>query len=152
MRRKDKEIDDIDTINAIMNEAMVCRLAMVEGDRPYVVPLCFGYHDKTLFFHSALEGKKIDILKKNPSVCFEVDKFVDLITPEQPCKWSLRYQSVIGFGTASIVEAFDEKRKALMLIFAHYGGDASEFPASKIRATSIIRVDIQELSGKASVF
>jgi nitroimidazol reductase NimA-like FMN-containing flavoprotein (pyridoxamine 5'-phosphate oxidase superfamily) len=64
MRRHEREITDKKEIEAIIRKALVCRLAMVDGDKPYVVPLCFGYADHTLFFHSAGEGKKLEIIKK----------------------------------------------------------------------------------------
>ena len=64
MRRSEKEITDKLAIEKIINASLVCRLALSDGNQPYIVPLCFGYQDRTLYFHSALEGKKIDILKK----------------------------------------------------------------------------------------
>ena len=79
MRRKEKEIAERSELEAVIKEASVCRIAMVEGTSPYVVPLCFGYDDNTLYFHSAIEGKKIEILKKNNSVCFEMDIGTELI-------------------------------------------------------------------------
>ena len=65
MRRKDKEITDIKSIEKIIHKAKVCRLALSLDDTPYVVPVCFGYSAETIYFHSAKEGKKIDIIKKN---------------------------------------------------------------------------------------
>ena len=65
MRRKDKEITDIESIEKIIHKAKVCRLALSLDDTPYVVPVCFGYSAETIYFHSAKEGKKIDIIKKN---------------------------------------------------------------------------------------
>ena len=65
MRRKDKEITDIKSIEKIIQKSKVCRLGLSLNDTPYIVPVCFGYRAKTLYFHSAQEGKKIDIIKKN---------------------------------------------------------------------------------------
>ena len=73
MRRREKEITDESTLESIILASLVCRLALSDGNQPYIVPLCFGYQDKTLYFHSALEGKKIDIIKHNQNVCFEFD-------------------------------------------------------------------------------
>ena len=72
MRRKDREIEDRAELESIIGAAMVCRLAMSEDDRPYIVPLCFGYKDGNLYFHSAEEGKKLEILRVNSSICFEI--------------------------------------------------------------------------------
>jgi len=65
MRRKDKEIKEIKDIEEILHKATVCRVAMVSNNSPYIVPLNFGYKDRCLYFHSAGEGKKLDILREN---------------------------------------------------------------------------------------
>ncbi|MGW8186537.1 MAG: pyridoxamine 5'-phosphate oxidase family protein, partial [Desulfobacterales bacterium] len=105
MRRKDKEISDRDEIELIIEKALVCRLAMVDEAEPYLVPLCFGFRNNTLFFHSAAEGKKLGLLRKNPRVCFELDCDTEVRTGEKACDFSMRYRSVIGFGTVAFVEA-----------------------------------------------
>jgi hypothetical protein len=70
MRRSDREITDIVEIESILNEAHVCRIGLSVGVEPYIVPLCFGYIGGTIYLHSAMFGKKIAILKKNPRCCF----------------------------------------------------------------------------------
>ena len=59
MRRKEKEITDIKSIEEIINKAKVCRLALSLDDTPYVVPVCFGYNGETIYIHSAKEGQNI---------------------------------------------------------------------------------------------
>jgi len=150
MRRKDKEVIDPNVIQTILADARVCRLAMVDGDMPYVVPLCFGFRDNSLFFHSALEGKKIEALKRNPAVCFEVDMLFKTIPSEKACGWSMKYHSVIGFGKAIFLEDAEEKRKALEIISSRYAHAPLDIPEDRIRSTTVIRVDIQSMTGKAS--
>lgn len=65
MRRKDKEIADPRKIEAVLNQAQIIHLAMLDGDRPYIIPLNFGYADNAIYFHCAREGKKIDLIKLN---------------------------------------------------------------------------------------
>ena len=65
MHRNDKEIKDVAAIEGVLRAAKVCRLGLCDGDRPYVVALCFGYDGDALYFHSAGQGKKLDILRKN---------------------------------------------------------------------------------------
>ena len=120
MRRKDKEISDKSDIDAIIEKANVCKLGMVNGNTPYIVPLCFGYQDNTLYFHSALKGKKIDCLRNNSNICFEFDLIAEPKEAEEPCSWGMNYQSVVGFGKAAFIESSDEKRKALGIIMAQY--------------------------------
>jgi uncharacterized protein len=150
MRRKDKEIIDSAVIQDILANAKVCRLSMIDGDMPYVVPLCFGYCDNALFFHSAPEGKKIEALRKNPNVCFEIDALFGTVLSGEPCGCSIKYQSVIGFGKAVFLEKVEEKKEALANISRRYAHDVLQFPEQRVMATAVIRVDIQNMTGKSS--
>jgi hypothetical protein len=152
MRRKDREITDIALTEDIIRNSMVCRLGMSRDDQPYVVPLCFAYSDKTLYFHSAGEGLKLEILQQNPNVCVEFDIDQEVIQGDKPCKWSMQYRSVIGFGKASFVEDLEEKRKGLDAIMKHYSGRSFEYVESAIESTCIIKVEIESMTGKNSIF
>lgn len=148
MRRKDREITDIKEIEAIIRRAGVCRLAMVDDGRPYLVPLCFGYQDRTLYFHSAMKGKKLDLLKKNGQVCFEMEGECELVEGERACDWGMKYESVVGFGRAVFMDDPESKLKALALIMAGYSDRLFEFSDSEIKNTCVFRVDISEMRGK----
>ena len=152
MRRKDKEICDASDINAIIKKAKVCRLGMVDGNTPYIVPLCFGYHDNVLYFHGSLQGRKVDLLRKNPNVCFEFDLITQTIESDNACDWSMKYQSVIGFGKATFIESSDEKRKKLSIIMDQYSDRPFQFPENILRATAVIKVEIESMTGKQSGF
>jgi len=152
MRRKEKEIRDKAEIESIIREAIVCRLAMSDNDVPYIVPMNFGYADDTLYFHSALKGRKIDILRRNNRVCFEFDTDGEIERGEKACDWGIHYKSVIGFGTASLVEDPDAKRQALDIIMSQYanGKETFQYPDTKLKGTAIIRVEIDGMTGKRS--
>jgi len=150
MRRKDKEIKDMEEIESIINKSNVCRIALSENNSPYIVPVCFGYKDNCLYFHSANEGKKIDIIKKNNKICFEFDDYSGLLISENPCDWDMKYYSVIGHGKASIIDDYEEKIKALNIIIEHYSESSYEFPQKFIDAVTIIKVEIENISGKKS--
>ncbi|MGD2272123.1 MAG: pyridoxamine 5'-phosphate oxidase family protein [Desulfobacterales bacterium] len=150
MRRKEREITDQKSIEDIINKAWVCRLAMVDGDCPYVVPLCFGYADRTLYFHSAAEGKKLEILKKNNRVCFEFDIDPSLKTNAKPCAWGMNYKSVIGFGHAYFLNDVESQRRALDIIMRNYSIKAFEYENSAIEKTTVIKVEIEQMTGKQS--
>ena len=152
MRRKDREITDIALTEDIIRNSMVCRLGMSRDDQPYVVPLCFAYSDKTLYFHSAGEGLKLEILQQNPNVCVEFDIDQEVIQGDKPCKWSMQYRSVIGFGKASFVEDLEEKRKGLDAIMQHYAGRSFEYLEPAIESIVIIKVEIESMTGKKSGF
>ena len=148
MRKKEKEITTDEAIEAIIQRSLVCRLALSEENHPYIVPLCFGYDQHTLYFHCDREGKKIDILRKNNQVCFEFDIDQELVKAEQACKFDMKYRSVIGFGKAYLVEDPESKQKALQVIMGHYAGQSYTFPEDIVNKTGIIKVEIESISGK----
>jgi len=148
MRRKDREITDRAEIEAILKKALVCRIGLADGGEPYIVPLSFGYEDGAVYLHSAVEGKKIAMLEKNPRCCFEVDICDRLIRSDNPCSWGMRYRSVIGFGRASIVTNAGEKRHGLNCIMRHYGGGTHEFSERDIGSVAVIRIAIESMTGK----
>lgn len=151
MRRRDKEIKDPQDIEQIIARSQVCHLALSDGGRPYIVPLCFGKRDDTLFFHSAAEGAKIDILKRNPEVCFQFETDVQVIKSAQPCRWGMKYQSVIGHGRARFLTDAREKRSAFDVIMRHYGAAGPfDYQAQLMEGIVVIAVDIVRLTGKAS--
>ncbi len=148
MRRKEQEITDIAAIEDIIRKAQVCRLGLTENGRPYIVPLCFGYKDNTLYFHSAREGKKLDIIRKNNKVCFEIDTDHELVIGKKACDCSMKYRSVIGFGRAELIEETELKRRAFDIIMQKYSDDSFEYPEESIQNTVIIKVKIESTTGK----
>ena len=150
MRRKEKEITDKIALESIIIRSSVCRLAMSEENRPYIVPLSFGYKDDTLYFHSALEGRKLDILRKNNNVCFEFDIDHEIVEADDACEWTMKFQSVIGVGKGSIIEDFESKRKALNIIMQHYSRNSYEYPDKTVKKIVIIKVEIEHMTGKKS--
>ena len=123
---------------------------MLDGQQPYIVPLCFGYRDNTLYFHSALKGHKIDLLEINSNVCFEFDRIAEPVESDKACNWSMKYQSVIGYGKAVLLDDPDEKCKALAIILAQYSDKTFEFPENEVKATAVIKVDIVRMTAKQS--
>jgi nitroimidazol reductase NimA-like FMN-containing flavoprotein (pyridoxamine 5'-phosphate oxidase superfamily) len=148
MRRAEKEIKDRKAIEEILRRATVCRLGLCDGHLPYVVPLSFGYEENRLYFHSAPEGRKMEIIKANPQVCFEVDVDEEYVAAEVPCDWTVKYSSVIGFGKAHLLESAEEKRRALDVILAHYSSGKYEYPLGTLDTVAVVRVDIDRMTGK----
>jgi len=150
MRREEKEIKDTAEIEEILSKAFVCRLGLCDNGRPYVVPLCFGYKDNALYFHCAKEGKKLDILRENNNVCFEVDTDCQVIKAEQACKFEMRYKSVIGFGRAQLIEDPELKRRGLDVIMQQFSKGPFEYPQENLRKTMVVKVEIESMTGKKS--
>ncbi|MBE9574592.1 MAG: pyridoxamine 5'-phosphate oxidase family protein [Proteobacteria bacterium] len=148
MRKKEMEITDTAAIESIILKSSVCRLAMSENDRPYIVPLCFGYKDNALYFHSAREGKKVDMLRKNSKVCFELDTDNEIVSDESPCKWTMKYRSVIGNGKASLIHDPEAKRQAFDIIMHHYSDKVSAYSEAGLDNSLIIKIEIESMTGK----
>jgi len=152
MRRIDKEITDRDAIEAILNRGDICRIALSSDNHPYIVPLVYGYRDRCLYFHSAQEGKKIEMIRENNRVCFEIECDTELVRGENPCLWGMKYKSVIGFGIATLIDDTREKLQAMDIIMAHYAEKPNvAYSEDFLQSVLIIKVEIEQMTGKASV-
>lgn len=154
MRRRDREVTDEKLVLEIIETCKVCRLAMVDEEGVYIVPMNFGYFfengELVFYFHSAKEGRKLDAIKTNPSVGFEMDCGHELLKDEKACEYSYYYQSIIGKGHASIVEDVQEKTEAFALIMEHQAGKRFEFDEKMANAVAIIKVRVEEFAAKAN--
>ena len=150
MRRTDRQITDSAEIESILQGSMICRLGLADGGEPYIVPLSFGYTGGAIYLHSALDGKKISMINRNPRCCFEIDQCGKVTRTEPPCAWGIEYRSVIGFGRACIIEDSEEKKRGLNCIMSHYGGEPQQFSDENIRNVCVIRIDIESMTGKKS--
>jgi len=151
MRRKDKEVSELAQIEAIINGANICRLGLCDDGKVYIVPMSFGYANRKLYFHSAKEGKKIEILKLNPNVGFEIDIDLGLVSHKVACDWSNKFKSVIGSGRVSFVEDSNQKITALNIIMQNYSAAEFKFPKGSVSSTLVFMIDIEEMTGKQSV-
>lgn len=150
MRKAEREIKDQGELEDVFRRAEVCRLAMVDDGEPYIVPLNFGYRDGRLYFHCAREGRKLDILSKNPKVCFELEADVRLVKGERACQWSTSYESIIGWGTATIVLDEKEVREGLEVLMSHYIEGPYDFDPRSLSLTALIKVNVEKMTGKRS--
>ncbi len=149
MRKTEREITSRAEIDAIIRQSQVCRLGFADGLEPYIVPLNFGYDGQIFYFHCAREGRKLEIIRRNSRVCFEFDILERVVVAPDAFAWSCRYQSVIGTGTASMIEDLAGKRTALAQIMAQYAGDRTfTFPEELVNRTAVFQVKIGNISGK----
>ncbi len=153
MRRKENEITDIHEIETIMQKADVCRLGLAVDNTPYVVPVNYGYENNCLYIHCAKQGRKIDMIRQNNKVCFEMDIEAKIWNRDKPaCNWSNSYRCVIGYGRAFLLEDFEEKKQALDIIMKHYSNrDSFQYTEDAVEKVGIIKIVIEQLSGKQSV-
>jgi nitroimidazol reductase NimA-like FMN-containing flavoprotein (pyridoxamine 5'-phosphate oxidase superfamily) len=151
VRRKELQIRDKDILESILNQAQVCRIGLCHNNIPYIVPVCFSYRADCLYIHSARDGKKVEIIRENNSVCFEVEIGVELIQSGRACDFAMRSQSVIGFGTAHLVEDEEQKIHALNILMDHYSDQQShEHRRKMLPKVAIIKMEIESMTGKRS--
>jgi len=153
MRRKDREMGDLNEIVRIIDRCDVCHMGLSEDGRPYVVPLSFGYSvqgNKIAFcFHCASEGRKIEMIRKNPKVCLQFDCGHRLMTGDKACDCTTEYESVIAFGTAELVADRDEKIRALTQLMKHYEkGETFDFDSRMVDLVTVIQVKAEQIGGK----
>lgn len=144
MRRKDREILELDKIKDILDECKVCRIGMHDDGEIYIVPMNFGYsfeNDKLiLYFHCAKDGRKINILNKNNKVGFEMDCKHKLIESEIPCKNSFKYASIIGKGEVIFIGNTDEKIQAFNIIMNHQTKKQFQFSHEMVKTVTMFKV------------
>lgn len=152
MRRQEKKITDIKEIEAIIQKAEVCRLGLAVDNTPYVVPVNYGYKDNCLYIHCAKEGRKLDMIRQNSTVCFEMDIDMEITGRDKSaCNWGTAYRSVIGYGKASLIEDFEQKKKGLDIIMKHYSDESSfEYRQNAVENVAVIKIEITGINGKRS--
>ncbi len=152
MRRKDREVSDRSKMLSILDSCDCCRLGLNADGEVYIVPLNFGYHVENdrleIFFHCAKEGRKLDLIRKNEKVSFEMDTSHSLIKGDEPCSYSFSFQSIMGTGRAAIIDDVDGKLYALNLIMSHYGKKDSSFERKHADMVEIIKLDVDSWSCK----
>lgn len=154
MRRKDREITDPARIESILKRGQIVHLGMVDGDRPYVVPMHYGYVYEngalTLYLHCAGEGRKLDVLRANPSVFAEIETGVTPISGgDDACAYGAAYESVMAAGRAVIVEDPAEKDRGLRLLMKAQTGRDFAIPPQRAAAVTVLRVDAEEVTAKS---
>jgi len=157
MRRKEKEITGINEKLEIIAKCNVCRIGLSENNYPYIVPLNYGfsYNDGklSLYFHCAIEGKKMDIIKKNNNACFEIDCDTKLIEGEKPCNYGYEFKSIIGFGKIVILDTKDEKSEGLNYLMKNLTGKylKYDFNENELKNVIILKMLVDEFTGKQKV-
>ena len=152
MTKRERQVTDPGQIRAILDAARVLHLGLCANNEPYVVPMNYGYTMEegklTLYLHSALQGKKLDMLRANPNVFFEMDCDRMPFEGDKPCQYGLVYSSVMGRGTACIVEDVEEKKKAMSILMKTQTGKEFAFEDRLVSIVAVIRIDAAEYTAK----
>jgi nitroimidazol reductase NimA-like FMN-containing flavoprotein (pyridoxamine 5'-phosphate oxidase superfamily) len=142
---------DTELMESIIRECQVCYVGMADEDNtPYVVPFNFAYDNGSIYLHSAHEGRKMDILKKNNRVCVTFSTGHELRHTSEgvACSYSMKYKSVMAFGHVEFMEDFNQKVAVLNKVMMHYTGKEFNYSAPSINEVAVYRVVIEKMTGK----
>lgn len=152
MTRREREVTDINEIIKILDKAKVLHLGLVDGDEAYVVPMNYGYTMNdgklTIYLHGAKRGRKIDLMRANPKVFFEMDCDIEPFEGDIACRYGITYSSIMGRGIAEIVEDVEEKKKALSVLMKTQTEKDFVFEDKMVAFVSVIRIDVSEFTAK----
>lgn len=150
--KREREVTDINEIKEILDKSMIVHVGMVDGDEPYVVPMNYGYtlEDGILciYLHGATVGRKIDIMKKNPKVFFEMECDVTPFEGKVACQYGTTYASVMGLGKAEVLEDANEKIDGLIKFMKTQTGKDFTFDEKMVSIVSVIRITSTEFTAK----
>ena len=152
MTKRERQITDEAQILRILDTAKVLHLGLCVKDEPYVVPMNYGYtHEDgklVLYLHSAVRGKKLDMIRANPKVFFALDCDRDPFEGKVACQYGLACSSVMGKGTACIVEDVEEKKRAMSILMKTQTGKDFTFEDRLVSIVAVIRIDVSEYTAK----
>lgn len=152
LTRREREVTDINEIIRILDESKIAHIGLVDGDEPYVVPMNYGYvmndGKLTIYLHGAKRGRKLDLIRNNPKVFFEAECDLVPFEGDVACRYGLAYSSIMGKGTAGIIEDVEEKKLALSLLMKTQTGKDFDFEEKMTTIVSIIRIDVSEYTAK----
>lgn len=142
--------NDREQIEGIINGSKVCRLAVIADEKPYLVPMSFGYDGENIYLHTGMTGRKIRGFESSPGVCFEFEGEVRLLRDdENGCGWSFSFESVIGYGDISELSG-EEKIAGMNRIMVHYSGREWSFDPAVLENTRVWKIAISEISGRVN--
>lgn len=151
MRRHDKEIKEQSVIEEILNLSEICRIGLVEDGIAYIVPMNYGYANGTIYMHSAPNGRKMEIMKQNSRVSFEIEFSGDVVRREEACRWTTKYRSVMGHGTVEIISDPQRKRYGMDIIMRKYGFEGEiKYDDASLSRMVILELKIEAVRGKQS--
>ena len=152
MTRRERQVTDPQQIRRILDTARVLHLGLAVDNEPYVVPLNYGYIMEegklVLYLHSAQRGKKLDMLRANPNVFFEMDCDRMPFESKLPCQYGMVYSSIMGHGVATVVEDVEEKKRAMTILMKTQTGKDFEFNDRLVSMVAVVRVDVSEYTSK----
>ena len=153
MTKREYRITDEAQIRGILDTAKVLRLGLAVDNEPHIIPLNYGFclenGKLTVYMHSALKGKKLDMIRENPKVFFEIDCDMEPFGEgDIPCQYGMVYSSIMGKGKACIVEDVEEKIRAMKILMKTQTDKDFEFNDRLVSIVAVIRIDVEGYTAK----
>ena len=152
MTRRELEITDQKEMQDILDESKVLHLGLVDNGMPYIVPMNYGYTMEegklTLYVHGATTGYKLDVIRSNPTCCFEMECAVQPFEGEVACQYGTAYQSLMGRGTAVIIDDVQQKQDAMTILMKTQTGEDGTCNEKLVSIVSVIRIDVTDYTAK----
>lgn len=152
MTRRELEVTEPEQIASILESCKVLHLGLVDDGMPYIVPMNFGYTFEdgklVIYLHGAAKGYKLDVIRKNPVCCFEMECQVTPFEGKLPCQYGTAYYSLMGRGKAVILEEPQDKMDALTIFMKSQTGKDFTFNERLVSIVSVIRIDVSEYTAK----
>lgn len=150
--KREREVTDINEIKEILDKSMIVHVGMIDGDEPYVVPMNYGYTledgELCIYLHGATVGRKIDIIKANPKVFFEMECDVTPFEGKVACQYGTTYASVMGLGKAEVLETPEEKIDGLVKFMKTQTGKDFAFDEKMVSIVSVIKITAKDFTAK----
>ena len=152
MTKREYQITDEAQIRRILDRARVLRLGLSVDNVPYIYPMNYGYTlengELKLYLHSAVKGNKLELLGKNPNVCFELDCDWEPFEGKVACQYGLAYSAISGRAKAVLVEDVAAKEEAMRSLMKTQTGRDFEFNERLVSIVAVIRLDVTEFTVK----
>ena len=152
LTKREIKITEPDQIAGLLDTAKVLHLGLAVDNEPYVVPMNYGYTIEegklTLYLHSAVRGKKLDMIQANSKVFFEIDCDRMPFEGRVPCQYGMVYSAVMGRGKATIVEDVEAKMQAMSILMKTQTGKDFTFEDRLVTIVTVIRIDVTEYTAK----
>ena len=152
MTKRERQVTDPAEIRHILDTGKVLHLGLSVNDEPYVVPMNYGYTLEegklVIYLHSAVRGKKLDMVQANPKVFFSIDCDRMPFEGRVPCQYGMVYSSIMGRGTATLVEDPEAKMEAMSIFMKSQTGKDFTFNERLVSIVTVIRIDVAEYTAK----
>ena len=135
----------------LLKSAVYGRLAVCCPDgHPYIIPVNYVFFEGNIYIHTGFHGKKIDCIRSNPKVCFEISSAGKLYTGSRARDFSMRYWCVLAFGQVLEIQDFDRKFEIMNAFMEKYAAELTyeALDLKDMRDVNIIEINIEKISGK----